>query len=354
MKTIKDLFNEAFKLLIEVSPDTDTDYYTLINTDTAIRVTNPFSFSLRDPEKLDKVITLFNEILIINPNHKNVYEYLAIAVGRTNYEEAIKLVEKGFLIDPLDNHLYFRIGKLSFDYKLYEKAIIHFKKTDNFNKRPIVIRMLASAYFHCKDYENALYYFDLLIKLGNSTKTDYYYKGIIYFESENYHQAQYSLLKSYELGHNTLGLFRALTECFQKLDNFEEALKMADICIENHPDNWTSYFTKSKLIEGTVTELELFDFYEYAMNQNIDHTKLAPLFVHSCAKTASYERGLAIIERIAKTHPEDVNNIYNRAYLNFCSNKYDIALMDIEYLLEKLPENELIVNLKQKIIAILN
>ncbi|MGY0390929.1 tetratricopeptide repeat protein [Bizionia sp. KMM 8389] len=102
-------------------------------------------------------------------------------------------------------------------YRDYKKAIADFDASDtltpNFIDQPqghSVDYWRGIAYLGLKDYDNSIAYFDKYINLEISESgedwvelTAFLYRGIAYYESENYNQALFNFNKRLEHGRNT-------------------------------------------------------------------------------------------------------------------------------------------------------
>lgn len=355
MKTIKELFNEAFSLLIEKENDTTIDYYFLVNNVIQFRCTYIIRYTLKDPDKLLYVINLLNQVLAIDPNHKNIYEFIAIATRYLDIEKSLEIAKKGLEIERESAYLNFRIGVIYFAKEEYETSIVYLKQAyDMDNCNPVFIKKIANTYLKLKDYENSRLYFLYLLIYNPEDFDSYYYRGVIYYEQEKYFQALFKFLEANKIKEGNKYLLFKIVFCYSKIRNPKLGLNFANELIERFPNSWNSYFAKILILEKISSIKEVLDFYEYALNQNIDHKYLVPTYVHDCSILASYERGLKTIDKLLKINPFDYMWVYNRACMNFGLNKFQEALNDLDIVIEKKPEIIFASNLKEKIIRSLN
>lgn len=355
MKTIKELFNEAFSLLIEKENDTTIDYYFLVNNVIQFRCTYILRYTLKDPDKLLYVINILNQIVTIDPNHKNIYEFIAIATKYFDVEKGLEIAKKGLEIEPESAYLNYRLGLMYFAKAEYQKSLFYFKQAYNLDEaNPIFIKKIGYTYLKLKDYVNSKLYFRYLLMYNPEDFDSYYYRGIIYYEQENYIVARSLFVDANNIKEGNEKLLFKLVYCYSKTKYAESGLNFANELIERFPNSWNSYFAKILILEKINSKKEVLDFYEYALNQNIDHKYLVPTYVHDCSILASYERGLKTIDKLLKINPFDYMWVYNRACMNFGLNKFQEALNDLDIVIEKQPKIIFASNLKEKIIRSLN
>lgn len=355
MKIIKELFNEALCLLTEKESDPLIDYYFLINNVIQFRCTHKLKYTLTDPIKLLEVIEKLNQILVIDPNHKNIYEFIAIATFNSDKDKGLEIAKKGLEKEPESSYLNFRIGFIYFAKEDYHNSLFYFKQAHKIDKlAPIHVNKIAFSYYKLKDYENATHYFTKLLKFNPKDFNSFYYRGLIQYEQENYSAALSLFLGANEINQGIRNLLYKIVICNMSSKNPELGLPFANELIERFPDSWPFYYAKVQILEKISTSKEILDFYEYALNQNIEHQYLVPTYIHDCIKSASYERGLVMIEKLLRKDPFNYMWVYNRACMNFGLNQFQEALTDLDIVIEKQPRNIFASNLKQKIIRSFN
>ena len=132
--------------------------------------------------------------------------------------------EKGFYADSLlihyrksnpDSALYFARrtqGRYDKAIKNYHEALEGFKKTENFNARGKLYSSFAGLYFKLENYQKAYDYWSLaeadFIRDGFSYEITHCYRGHarLYFEWNKLDQAEETLKKAIDLGHEKASL----------------------------------------------------------------------------------------------------------------------------------------------------
>jgi tetratricopeptide (TPR) repeat protein len=91
-------------------------YLKMGNKEMAEKYLNMAGEIFLDREMHDQAESIFNELLIINPNTINVYNSLGIIYRRQNrLEDAVKLYQKAIKISPDDENIHFNMGRAYLD-----------------------------------------------------------------------------------------------------------------------------------------------------------------------------------------------------------------------------------------------
>ncbi|MGL1956519.1 MAG: tetratricopeptide repeat protein [Colwellia sp.] len=115
--------------------------------------------------KVEKAEALYEEILIINPNHKQARKKLAaLWFGRQSYQSALNLLSQGISLAPKDSELrtmkariYLKQGNLMAAYKVL-------KPLAAFEQQEYQV-LLANVAQQIKQYQSAINAYQLLIKM---------------------------------------------------------------------------------------------------------------------------------------------------------------------------------------------
>ncbi|MFN4151860.1 MAG: tetratricopeptide repeat protein, partial [Candidatus Sericytochromatia bacterium] len=165
-------------------------------------------------------------------------------------------------------------------------------------------------------------------------------RGILYQDQNEFEISSKDHIKSIELNPKETSEYYNLSYCYKKLKKYDLAIKTMNKCIEedSSTDNLISGYTERGRIYYLLSNYNLsFKDLSYAINldpespDNIDSYKLRGLinylYYSSDLALSDYNKALDI-------DSQDSETLYNRAILYEQQKKYDLALEDLEWIID--------------------
>jgi len=158
----------------------------------------------------------------------------------------------------------------------YEKAIELLKKYITYEDKSEGIinglRLIAESYEQLEDYVNAVHFYEKVIKLDSSN--DYYFahKGYCLKKEKKYSEAEEAFKAAINLNPQNIYAITFLADCYEEINNNEEALSVLNKGIEDNPTqppNTTSRFwlfrQKADILFDQDNNFDAIDFYKIAI-----------------------------------------------------------------------------------------
>ena len=191
-----------------------------------------FNLALQNHKKnnLKFAKTLYEEILISDPNYIDAYNNLGILFNQLGkHEEAISCYEKAIQIQPNNAAVYNNLGLLNGKLGKHEEAISYYEKAIQIQpNNAVAYYNLANTFKQLGKHEEAISYYEKAIQI-----------------QPNYVDA-----------HNNLGIL------FNKLGKHEEAISCYEKAIQIQPTNLTSHWlcmNTFPIIYKNFEEINLFN-----------------------------------------------------------------------------------------------
>ncbi|KAK6173455.1 hypothetical protein SNE40_016901 [Patella caerulea] len=200
--------------------------------------------------KQSKGVQDFNRALAINPKIFQAYLSRACYYGmKKNYTKAILNCNEALKLQPNSVRAYLYRGALKFHIRVYDLAIKDLSKAASIdNSCSLAYFNRAVCYQESKMFDKALMDYGIVLLLGDQLLLKVFInRGLLYFERKDYANALYDFQMSVKLSpenhriHHTLGL------CYHKLDCLQEAVKTFTQCLEIKP-----FFLDGLISRGNV------------------------------------------------------------------------------------------------------
>ena len=198
----------------------------------------------------------FSKIISTNSNlsEPSRYYFAHILYSYENYDEALENFLELKNSEKFSSIVPYYIAQIYFIKKDYNKVIELISKIIN-NLQPSryseMNRLLAEAYFHVNDFDNATYYFEKYMAATEPSDYDLYLLGLSYYNTNNHQNAIDNFIKISSLS-DTLMQYSAyyLGFCYINLNNLNyamQAFKKSSALNYNWKLKEESYYNYAKL-----------------------------------------------------------------------------------------------------------
>lgn len=236
--------NEMISMVKDtMTPAQFTDYIKKNNPKNAADILYNYALDLHKQNKLNESITMYNEVIKLEPSNAEVYVNLAIAQGQNkNYDGAIATLNTANTKFPNNSQVTDAIKSINAqvsDEKL-ELAANYFNNKDYQNAaneylkiKPVTSDTMlgaASAYQNMGDIDKAIQYYKEAFKLAPTNSDIAYYIAALYAEKDDIANAQSYAQKSVSLNKNNK-LAKELVESLgaqAASQNLEKAIALFD------------------------------------------------------------------------------------------------------------------------------
>ncbi len=126
-----------------------------------------------------------------------IYYYLK---GQKFYDKAINILDNAWRMGALDERIFYYLGNMYSFLKLYNFAIIEYRKFLNNHPDDLEVQIqLANTYYFAKKFDDAIMMYENIINTDKENVVAMTNLATIYFEKENYSEAQNLFLKVKEI-----------------------------------------------------------------------------------------------------------------------------------------------------------
>lgn len=187
----------------------------------------------------EKLISIYNQVININPKYHEAYRLKGIALtclGR--FEESINVFKKATEINPSDANVLNDLGLSYGKIKDFENAISScIKAIELDSQNEMFYYNLADYYIDLENYELSIIFFRKAVKLRSNYPEAWHSLGLCYMYIDNYEMSEqcYRMTLVYSPSHRYV--WHNLGNLNLKVKNFEEAIK----CFENAIKIYTHY-----------------------------------------------------------------------------------------------------------------
>lgn len=167
--------------------------------------------------------------------------------NNNDIENALKYVNKVLLMDITNSYNYYYKGWIYYDLNQYQDAFIWYKKAEKLGyKEAFFYSELSYIYsVYKKDNKMAMKYINMALLKDSTDSYNYFFKGCIYLDLNQFDKAFVWFKKAEKLGYNNVNLLNYLMELYviHKKDK-KMALKYADKALLMDNKNSYNYLNK--------------------------------------------------------------------------------------------------------------
>lgn len=333
------------------------------------------AFLYVDYEFPHKALPLFEKALKINSDNSDLRINLADCYLQCGFlEKAVQFYNDLLDIDPYSTQYWFELGRVYYCTDEFNKALEAYEfalTIDDLHKSSIL--MSAHCYFKLENYQKACNYYEKYDLLVPNSKMNIFFIGLSYFNLKEYEKAIEKLKDATELSEElpveAIEIYDYIAMSYDKLGNFEEAIKYIDIAIDKNSLVADLYISKGKIYlnhdneeqaqiwfnqaieldkENPETLLEIgsvyFDskYYELALEYFLQVNQYAPGFQNIYILTAYTYAALKNVDEFnnyfSKASKQNPNNIIDS--LSFITNEQEDLRRIINEITDAIEQNK--------------
>ena len=137
---------------------------------------------LANADRIDEAITAYNKALLLTPTSNGLYLHKALALSdKGNYAESLLTMTKTLDIDNNNHANHFFLGRIHYDYGLFDKALEEFDKSLSIYPDNVLVTCYQYLVRMTKEYNSDLY--RSLKKAINKTNSDFQSRVLLLCES---------------------------------------------------------------------------------------------------------------------------------------------------------------------------
>lgn len=199
---------------------------------------------------VDKAEKILRKVVELNPEHAFAHKYLGVLYLRKKlfdyandeFEQAVKYAPEDFLV--------------LFEYANYLHATTNFAKADEYYQKSLEFKsddvdalgFSALNKIHLKEFDIAFGQIQKALKLAPNMSFLYFIAGKIKYMQEEYEDAKFLLIKSYEM-QKTYDVENLLALCYFELKNYKQASEIFEGMREINPLNINLLLYSAKCFE---------------------------------------------------------------------------------------------------------
>lgn len=188
------------------------------------------------------LLTIFLCVTVSRPFIARTYWYYGNKEIEKNKDvnKAIKMYEEALKWDPYSGQIYYEMGKVLQNRRIYNIALEYFEKAEMYVDHPDLPQDLASVYLRKNLLDKAAVKLKQAIsyqKHEKSMVSMYNQLGTIYFRQKNYKQAEMAFKNALEIDSNFVNSHYGLASVYLQQNRSEEALQELQKVIELAPDS---------------------------------------------------------------------------------------------------------------------
>ncbi len=243
-RCVADLFCKAFcKLNSKQSLNPDLDYLFLLETDPSHRKNAKYKYFANNDDDYQEALSIFKEILEIEPNHILTIEILSICKLRLGLcSEAIQDLSNVIRIDPKYSYAYNNRGNAKYQLKDYSGAIEDYSKAiEIYPKFTTAYNNRGNSKCFLKDYKGAIEDFSKIIEIDPENSFAYCRRGDAKNYLKDYKEAIEDFSKAIEIDPKYAKAYnnRGLVKVFLK--DYSGAIEDYSKAIEIDPELFKTY-----------------------------------------------------------------------------------------------------------------
>ncbi len=186
-------------------------------------------------------LTIFLCLTVSRPFIARIYWYYANReIKNENWDEAIKISEKGLKWDPYLGRLYYGVGLILQKKEIYNLALEYFEKTDKYTDIPSLPNNFAFIYLKKGELDKAVIKLKQAISYQSSEKSMYplYSElGNVYLQLEKYKLAEAAFLNALKINPEFVNAHYGMAGAYLYQNRAEKALVILQKIIELAPNS---------------------------------------------------------------------------------------------------------------------
>lgn len=187
------------------------------------------------------LLTIFLCVAITRPFIARIYWYYANReIKNENWDEAIKISEKGLKWDPYLGRLYYGVGLILQKKEIYNLALEYFEKTDKYTDIPSLPNNFAFIYLKKGELDKAVIKLKQAISYQSSEKSMYplYSElGNVYLQLEKYKSAESAFLSALKINPEFVNAHYGMAGAYLNQNKAEKTIVILQKIIELAPDS---------------------------------------------------------------------------------------------------------------------
>ena len=187
------------------------------------------------------LFTVFLCVTIARPFIARTYWYNGnVEIKNKDINKAIKMYEEGLKWDPYLGQIYYEMGKVLGNRKIYNIALEYFEKAEKYIDHPDLPQDLASVYLRKELFDKAAIKLKQAISYEKNEKSMfpmYNQLGTIYVRLEKYKQAEMAFKNSLKIYPDFVNAHYGLAGAYLKQNKQTEALEELQKVIELAPNS---------------------------------------------------------------------------------------------------------------------
>ena len=250
-------------------------------------------------------------------------------------------------IDPSHVKAHNNRGNIYYDQEEYQKAIEDYSRAIELApEAPSSYCGRGLCHERLRDYTSALEDLNTAIVLENSKASYHYNRGNVWYELQEFDKAMedYTAALCRDPGYSLAFYNRGMA--WKQLKKYDLAINDFTEAIRLKPDYSFAYFNRA----DTWSLLYMFGDAKCDYERGLSYfdNDSARIYLSQCVeKIRQYENDACKYTEQIRTNPELPENIFGRALCYYYQGKYDQAISDFSYLLEKCPDDELFIRYLQ-------
>ncbi|KAM3145382.1 hypothetical protein pb186bvf_002426 [Paramecium bursaria] len=189
-------------------------------------------------DKYQQAITYYDKVLELNPSNVTANYNKGLSYKQMEkYQEAIPFLDKANQLNPKHTSSMVTKALCLQELNRHQEALKVLEEVDKINpKEEFHNSKIAFIYFDLNEYDKAIYYFQLQIKIKEYA-SDYRCLADISFKRDQYQEAMKYLNKSLEIDPNLIDSISRKILVFKKLKQVKEAKEFIQVYINKAPNN---------------------------------------------------------------------------------------------------------------------
>ena len=325
--------NEMISMVREsATPAEFVDYVKKNNPDNAGYLLYDYALDLHKKDKISDAISVYNEVIKLNPNNSEAYVNLAIAQSQDNdLEKALQTLESANAKFPNNSQIAEAMKSINsqmtdqklnlaseyYNNKDYQKAIEEYLKITPTNSD--IMLSVAGAYQNLGDNDNAIEYYKKALDLAPSNSDIAYYIAALYADKEDIENAKFYAQKSIALNKSNKSAKELLDNINaniegKKLENaialfdkeqYDESLALLNEVLSSNPKDAYALYYRGMIFDtkqnynGAITD------YKKAISYNPDLMIANYLIGVDYDMLEKYKDAMSYYKAFTATYSED-------------------------------------------------
>ena len=273
--------------------------------------------------EIDNAIAMLDAIEKDNPEYERAMFYKSFILNASGIEDNSSEIFQEFLsnldedidlndllkeedddeFDENNPEDLFEMGEIYFDEEEYEDAIKYFDLSLKILPNPDVLEYKAYALAELKKYKKALKTIDKAIKMTPDDDTLWASKGNIYIMQRMYKQALKCYDKAIELDSEDIDYYIYKSKTYIELEDYENAEKMLDIAEKIDGENPELLCEKGKYLLLQEKPEEALIYYDKCLSIDDEYEEALLFKALDCSVLDMEEEADKCIEKLAEINP---------------------------------------------------